>query len=158
MFPTGPIRHDVENAPYNVQLLCKQITPEDCKNYSNIILERVGENKWICSDDLCEHEPPVWFSEFISQENRDNTYNIELIKNEYKSTAKNWGVSPFPFLCAHPGIWIITEAVYVHYTLSYFKMIDITSGKQTIISPTANIQSIKFNFNDCIIKYESEEE
>lgn len=57
----GPWRYDVENAPFDTQLLCWQETPDGC-DWHCIGMKRTEQDEWECGLPGCVHDAPIAFA------------------------------------------------------------------------------------------------
>lgn len=61
LFAAGPWRYDVENAPFDTQLLCWQETPDGC-DWHCIGMKRTEQDEWECGLPGCVHDAPIAFA------------------------------------------------------------------------------------------------
>ena len=145
---------DINKAPYNVPLLCKQTTDDDnIEGWSYIQLIRNENETWTCSDSDCIHETPTICFQMIDEESEktlDNSNTINVERGGHSRPINLWD-KRFPFICDYDGIWMIHEPVFSAYRLMYIKIINIITGELATLTDNAVVQSVKLS-SDMVIK------
>jgi hypothetical protein len=146
------IIEDVNDAPYNVPLLCKQNNGNELDAWSYIQLIRNENGTWTCSDSDCVHETPSLCFEITEEpeKNLDNSNTIKVERGGHSSSIMIWD-KQFPFICDYDGIWMIHEPVYSSYKLIYIKIVNILTGELATVNEHAVVQSVKLS-SDMVIK------
>jgi hypothetical protein len=144
---------DVSKAPYNVPLLCKQITGDEPDAWTYIQLIQNENGTWTCSDSDCVHDTPTVCYQIIEEESEDNLDILNTITVERGGHLRSimiWD-KRFPFICDYDGIWMIHEPFYSGYKLIYIKIINILTGELATLNEKAVVQSVKLS-SDMVIK------